>query len=81
MKKVFLMISGAVCLFMGMTVILWIGYNFFIEMQPEARGSSGGIISTKLHGIISVIAWLWVIYVGSIWMQGKTLKMKRDEKE
>ncbi len=36
MKRVF----GVIVLLMGLGLFAWIGYNLFIEMQPEAEGRS-----------------------------------------
>ena len=36
MKRVF----GVIALVMGLGLFAWLGYNLFIEMQPEAEGRS-----------------------------------------
>ncbi len=31
---------GVIALLMGLSLFAWLGYNLFIEMQPEAEGRS-----------------------------------------
>lgn len=32
------LIFGSVALLLGITLLAWISYNLFVEMQPEAKG-------------------------------------------
>lgn len=58
MKRIF----GVIALLMGSAILLWVGYNLFIEMQPEARGHS------PLPAIGISVA---MIIVGIMWIRGK----------
>jgi hypothetical protein len=37
--KILLRMSGFVVFLCGAAILLWIGYNVFIEWQPEAKGN------------------------------------------
>jgi len=40
MKRAMVFGWGYLLVFMGVALLLWIGYNLFVEMQPEAEGLS-----------------------------------------
>ena len=58
MKKV----AGAFMLLLALVLLGWIGYNFLVEMQPEAQGRS------PLSPLLFSAA---LIYVGVKWLRGK----------
>ena len=58
MKRIF----GVLILLIGSAILLWVGYNFFIEMQPEAQGRNP-LPPIGLSGAM--------IYVGIMWIRGK----------
>jgi hypothetical protein len=58
MRRVF----GVVALLMGSAILLWIGYNLFIETQPEARGR---------NPILPIGVSVAMITVGIMWIRGK----------
>ena len=62
--KIFLRIIGFLAFLLGVTIVLWIGYNVFIEWQPEAKGNP----------ILSFAVSILMMNVGILWMQGKTLQ-------
>ena len=58
MKK----LLGGLILFMGVALLLWLGFNFFISMQPEAQGC---------NPIPAVLVSAGLIFVGTKWIRGK----------
>ena len=56
------LIFGVIALLFGSAILLWVGYNIFIEMQPEARGRN----PVPAIGVGSAM-----IYVGINWIRGK----------
>lgn len=53
---------GGLTLLMGVVLLLWIGYNLFIGMQPEAQGR---------NPIPAVFVSAGLIFVGAKWVRGK----------
>jgi len=58
MKKVF----GFLSFLLGVLLLLWIGYNLFIQMQPEAEGR---------NPIIALLVSGGLIYTGVKWIKEK----------
>jgi len=55
MKKVL----GLLAILIGFGVLGWIGYNFIVEMQPEARGRSvAGPVMFSIAAIGIGVKWL-----------------------
>jgi hypothetical protein len=53
---------GIIALIMGAAILLWVGYNLFIERQPQAEGMN------PLPGVIVSLAFL---FVGIAWVRGR----------
>ena len=58
-------IGGVVVLLLGMSILLWIAYNLFVERLPETRGRN------PLPALIFVGA---CFHVGLRWMRGQVAK-------
>ena len=58
MKKLF----GGLMLLMGIALLLWVGYDLFINMQPETQGR---------NPIPAVLLSAGFIFVGVKWLRGK----------
>jgi hypothetical protein len=58
MRRVF----GGIALLMGSAILLWVGYNFLIERQPETQGS---------NPFPAIGVSLAMIFVGIMWIRGK----------
>jgi hypothetical protein len=58
MRRVF----GVIALLMGSAILLWVGYNLFVEMQPEAKGKDP---------LLAVGFSVVLITVGIMWVRGK----------
>ena len=65
--KILLKISGLFAILSGIAILTWIGYNVFIEWQPQAKGNP------FLSSLVSVL----LINVGTIWLRGKTMQEER----
>ena len=59
-----LRLLGLSAILIGGAMILWIGYNFFIERQPETEGK---------NPILGILVALGLIRVGMVWIRGRTL--------
>lgn len=55
-------VLGLGALLLGSAIIVWIGYNFLVAMQPEAKGRSP---------VLPTLAALVMIYQGQKWLRGK----------
>ncbi|GMV81612.1 MAG: hypothetical protein AMXMBFR7_27960 [Planctomycetota bacterium] len=55
-------VIGGLMLLLGVFQLGWIGYNFLIELQPEARGR---------NPIIPILFGIGLLYVGFTWVKGK----------
>ncbi len=55
-------IFGVITVIIGISILAWIGYNYFIEMQPEAEGR---------NPIVPLIFSCTAIFVGSKQVLGK----------
>ena len=62
--KISLRIFGLLATLIGIGVLIWIGYNVFIEWQPEAKGNP----------ILSSLVSALLINIGLIWLRGKTMQ-------
>ena len=50
---------GGIVLLLGIVLVLWIGYNLFVSMQPQARGRNPIPAMLVSAGLISVgIKWV-----------------------
>ena len=58
MKK----LLGGLIFFMGAALLLWVGYNLFISMQPEAQGR---------NPIPAVLVSAGLLFVGAKWIRGR----------
>ena len=53
-------IAGVFVLLLGLVLLCWVGYNLFVEMQPEARG---------VNPLPAIIFSLVFLYVGQKWIR------------
>ena len=63
-------VGGGIMLFLGVVLLGWIGYNLFIEMQPQAQGRSP--IGPSLFA-------LTLTGVGFQWVRGKSVYPQLDQ--
>jgi len=59
MKKVF----GGLVLGLGVVLLLWVGFNLFVSLQPQAQGKSP---------IPALILSAGLLYVGVKWLRSKS---------
>jgi len=52
--------GGVILLLLGTTLLLWIGYNFFVERLPETRGR---------NPLPAVLVLAGCFYVGLRWIR------------
>ena len=62
--KIILRIFGLLATLTGLAILTWIGYNVFIEWQPQAQGNP----------VFSSLVSILLINVGVIWLKGKTMQ-------
>ncbi len=65
--KITLRIFGLLTTLIGVAILTWIGYNIFIQWQPQAKGNP------VLASLVSVL----LINVGIIWFRGKTMQEEK----
>ena len=63
-NRILLRILGLLTVIVGAAILTWIGYNIFVEWQPQARGNP------FFSSLVSVL----LINVGIIWVKGKTVQ-------
>ncbi len=57
-------ILGIVCLVIGISLLGWVAYNLFVELQPEAEGRSP--YSAIMFSAV-------MIYIGLQWIRNHTI--------
>lgn len=62
--KIILRLLGLLATVTGLAIFAWIGYNIFIEWQPQAQGNP----------VFSSLVSLLLVNVGIIWLKGKTMQ-------
>ncbi len=65
--KITLRILGLLATLTGVAILIWIGYNVFIQWQPQAKGNP------VFSSLVSVL----LINVGIIWLRGKTMQEEK----
>ena len=65
--RITLRILGLLATLTGVAILTWIGYNVFIEWQPQAQGNP----------VFSSLVSILLINVGVIWLKGKTMQEGR----
>jgi hypothetical protein len=53
---------GVIALLMGSAILLWVGYNLFIERQPESK---------DMNPLPAIGFSVVLIVVGVLWVRGK----------
>lgn len=65
--KMSLRLFGLLAALIGLATLIWVGYNIFVEWQPQAKGNP----------LFSSLASVLLINVGIIWLKGKTMQEER----
>lgn len=55
-------IIGAIDLFIGILILIWVSYNYLVEMEPAAKG---------FNPIFPLLFATGAIYFGFRWLNGK----------
>jgi hypothetical protein len=53
---------GVIALLMGAGLAAWIGYNYLVEMQPEAKGR---------NPLLPIVVTVGLLYQGQKWLRQK----------